>query len=212
MIGFQSIGAKIDLSNAAYTPNVDMTNSTTMNHDVFQMRFSLNSCKFESPHINHPAHRLRKGSHRVIMDCDLPVESFATTAASEPQEKTGSFVSAKSLLPNDKMTAKEQSSSDSFSDDATTAEDVDERPEFWHTLTVRWLPDRIVFLLDDKVYRQYTQPQILWRMNQQLFCVQILCTRPQSKLDWYLKTSAAAISGNMKFLMASSDAWLLEES
>ena len=119
-----------------YTPDIDGSNSSTLNHDVFQMRFSLNACKFESPHINHPAHRLRKGSQRVIMDCDLPVESFAT---SEPQEKSPSS--------NDKI-ATNEFSSDSFSDDATTAEDKDETLGAWHTLTVRWLNDRVLFLLD----------------------------------------------------------------
>ena len=82
----------------------------------------------------------------------------------------------------------------------------------WHTLTIRWLTDKVLFLLDGKVYRTYSQPNIMWRMNKQLFCIQLLCMRPQSKLDWYLRTSEAAKCSNMKYVVASNDAWLLEES
>lgn len=142
-IGFQSVvdPADIGYGQTAYSPQIDAVNATSANHDVFQMRFSLNACKFESPHINHPAHQKRKGSQRVIMDCALPVENFAA------DEKLSA--------PNDKLSS---ASSDSFSDDATTAEDIDEKMGSWHNLTIRWLTDKVIFLLDGKVYRTYSQP------------------------------------------------------
>ena len=140
-VGLQSVCEK-SLNKSFYSPQIEKLNKFSINQDVYHLRFSLNmASEFESPHLNHPAHSLRKHMQRQIMDCPLPRDTFKFASNSQ-QKQLDLFEDA-------------TKSSDGSSDNLSSSNEKEAKDESWKLLEIIWVSDKITFLLDGKVFREF---------------------------------------------------------